>query len=76
MINSFQVFIFCEYCQALEKDNDIYFLWLDPKKVTKKDQGKPERSARFATSRTDLRFDECVKLNFQLGKVKLVAVDA
>jgi hypothetical protein len=26
----------------------LYFLCLDAKKVTKKNQGKPERSARFA----------------------------
>jgi hypothetical protein len=30
------------------KEFDIYFLCLDAKKVTKKNQGKPERSARFA----------------------------
>jgi len=44
----------------------LYFLCLDAKKVTKKNQGKPERSARFALPtphialRKDLRYETCI----------------
>ena len=37
-----------KYIKDFCVDIVLYFLCLDAKKVTKKDQGKPDRSARFA----------------------------